>query len=606
MFYCLNPNCIAPKNTRENEFCHACGEQLNTEYQFRDRYQVVGFLGQGGFGRTYKIEDLNFQRRPRVLKKLIISGSEEAVEIAKTLFQREAAKLDEIKHAQIPSIYDHFEEGNSLYLVQEFVLGETLDKELNQQGCWGEEKIIDLLEQLLPVLAYLHSEGLVHRDIKPDNIIRRSHDGRLFLIDFGGVKEVATTIGTILYTPGYAPIEQMRGKPNLTSDIYSLGVTCVRLMTGFLPPVYSTQDEIYNEDEDKWIWKEKLQEQGRTVSKKLEAVLDKMLAHLSKNRFQSALDILKILQGLQEISPEDSAPLPSVNTSIDVTVSSPTPTPPAFLKPVGLQTYNFKTLILNKRGQVVQTKKGQAKYYTENLGRGITLDMVAIPRGVFWMGAAGDEKEASKDEYPQHQVRIAAFHMSKFPITQTQWRALFNTNPASFLGDNHPVERVNWYQALEFCRRLSKLTGKEYTLPSEAQWEYACRAGTTTPFYCGETITSELANFNGNRIYAQSAKGIYREKTTTVGQFPPNGFGLYDMYGNVWEWCLDSWHENYQGAPDDGSAWDYEITNDTQKRVLRGGSWYCSPGQCRSASRLSNIPNDGFNYGFRVVWLGKN
>jgi formylglycine-generating enzyme required for sulfatase activity len=173
-------------------------------------------------------------------------------------------------------------------------------------------------------------------------------------------------------------------------------------------------------------------------------------------------------------------------------------------------------------------------------------------------------------------------------------------NPSRFSGANNPVERVNWYKAKEFCKRLSEKTGREYRLPSEAEWEYACRAGTTTPFYFGETITTDLANYDGDYTYGNGPEGVDREKTTPVGSFPPNAFGLYDMHGNVWEWCEDVWHENYEGAPNDGRPW---LTGGNHnRRVLRGGSWTYNPRFCRCANRYWLNPDFDFNYyGFRVV-----
>jgi formylglycine-generating enzyme required for sulfatase activity len=190
--------------------------------------------------------------------------------------------------------------------------------------------------------------------------------------------------------------------------------------------------------------------------------------------------------------------------------------------------------------------------------------------------------------------------MGKYTVTQAQYQAVMGNNPASFKGDNRPVEQVSWNDAIEFCDRLSKKLGQPYTLPSEAQWEYACRAGTTTPFHFGETITPDLANSHGDYTYGAGPKGIYRKATTEVGRFPPNGFGLYDMHGNVWEWCLDHWHSSYQGAPADGSAW---VTGgDSKRRVQRGGSWTGYPGGCRCASRSFLIPDFRYyTYGFRVV-----
>jgi formylglycine-generating enzyme required for sulfatase activity len=162
---------------------------------------------------------------------------------------------------------------------------------------------------------------------------------------------------------------------------------------------------------------------------------------------------------------------------------------------------------------------------------------------------------------------------------------------------------VKWIEAVEFCERLSKLTGKDYRLPSESEWEYACRAGTTTPFYFGETITPKLVNYDGNSTYGKSPKGKYRQETTPVGQFPPNAFGLYDMHGNVLEWCQDVHHDNYNEAPTDGSAWEIEGDSDSNERIFRGGSWYFLPRRCRSANRNNYYSVEAIinNIGFRLV-----
>ncbi|WP_339377660.1 formylglycine-generating enzyme family protein [Merismopedia glauca] len=180
--------------------------------------------------------------------------------------------------------------------------------------------------------------------------------------------------------------------------------------------------------------------------------------------------------------------------------------------------------------------------------------------------------------------------------------------------------RVSWYDAVEFCSRLCKLTNQEYRLPSEAEWEYACRAGTTTPFHFGETITTDLANYDGNYTYGDAPKGKYRKTTTDVGSFPPNLFGLYDMHGLVWEWCADTWHENYKGATTDGSAWVVGDNNNCLPQInvvggvvgndnrspVRGGSWDYHPRCCCSAYRSDDIApprgDFGFDIGFRVVY----
>jgi formylglycine-generating enzyme required for sulfatase activity len=264
--------------------------------------------------------------------------------------------------------------------------------------------------------------------------------------------------------------------------------------------------------------------------------------------------------------------------------------------------------------------------------------MVLIPAGSFLMGSPTDEPNRHSDEGPQHEVTLGSFFMAQTPITQAQWREVagwrklerdLDPDPSNFKGANRPVEMVSWFDALEFCRRLSQRTGQRYSLPSEAQWEYACRAGGTTPFHFGATLTPELANCG-------------TAQTTDVASFPANNWGLHDMHGNVWEWCLDEWHNNYDGAPTDGGAWvegdsmgkcyaagrgatipgtaarltaspsprtaaatsSVSASVASPERLLRGGSWDDLPRYCRSACRGSNRPDDrGNDVGFRVCCL---
>jgi formylglycine-generating enzyme required for sulfatase activity len=243
----------------------------------------------------------------------------------------------------------------------------------------------------------------------------------------------------------------------------------------------------------------------------------------------------------------------------------------------------------------------------EDLGNKISLELVEIPDGEFWMGSPEEEEGSYSDERPRHQFKVSPFLIGKYPVTQAQWRAVasltqverdLNLDPSYFKGDSRPVECVTWYEAVEFCERLSRLSqekgkGYQYRLPSEAEWEYACRAGTETPFHFGKKISRALAN------YIEGARG----RTTTVRRFQvANSYGLYDMHGNVWEWCEDDWHDNYEGAPTDGSAWLNE--KDSQYKLLRGGSWLNIPDNCRSANRLRSFPDDRNNsldFGLRVV-----
>ena len=275
---------------------------------------------------------------------------------------------------------------------------------------------------------------------------------------------------------------------------------------------------------------------------------------------------------------------------------------------------------------IVSYRERTAQYFTEDLGsdlgRHIGLEMVLIPPGTFMMGSPETELKRQESEGPQHEVAIEdSFFIGKYPVTQAQWRAVANlpkakrdlkAEPSNFKGEDHgnrPVEWITWYDAVEFCDRLTQHTKRPYRLPSEAEWEYACRAGTTTPFHFGETITTDLANYDGtddedgawSGSYGDGPKGIYRQETTDVGSFKvANAFGLYDMHGNVWEWCADHWYENYNGAPKNNTIWP--SSDERAERILRGGSWVDDPGLCRSASRHRNDPVDWYaNFGLRVV-----
>ncbi|MCX5954652.1 MAG: formylglycine-generating enzyme family protein [Cyanobacteria bacterium] len=266
----------------------------------------------------------------------------------------------------------------------------------------------------------------------------------------------------------------------------------------------------------------------------------------------------------------------------------------------------------------------------------VALTMVKIPSGSFLMGSPRAELERYNDEGPQLEVKLESFFMGQTPITQAQWREVagwqeqtgekwgrqLKPDPSRFQSkegqgetkvrllagesntDHRPVEEVSWLDAMEFCSRLSQRTGLNYTLPSEAQWEYACRAGTTTPFCFGDTITAKLANYDGRLAYADGPKGVYRVQTTPVGMFPANGWGMHDMHANVSEWCADHWHPNYIDAPDDGSPRINPNAKMDERRLLRGGSWDSSPRGCRSAYRSLIFPDfRSGTIGFRVCCL---
>lgn len=239
--------------------------------------------------------------------------------------------------------------------------------------------------------------------------------------------------------------------------------------------------------------------------------------------------------------------------------------------------------------------------------RNPNIELVKIPSGSFWMGSPDSEEDRGKDESPQHRVTIGyEFYMGKYEVTQAQWQAVMGNNPSYFKNcPQCPVEQVSWNDAQEFMKKLNALNdGFTYRLPSEAEWEYACRAGTTTAFAFGDSLSSSQANFNGNYPYGGAPKGEYKAKTTPVGSYQANGFGLYDMHGNVWEWVEDIYQNNYNGLATDSSA--NVSRGDSSARVLRGGCWINGGRDLRSAVRIRlSAGNRSYVSGFRVVASAK-
>ncbi|WP_042342284.1 bifunctional serine/threonine-protein kinase/formylglycine-generating enzyme family protein [Calothrix sp. PCC 7507] len=700
------------------------------------RYEISQTLGGGGFAVTYLARDILQPSKPLcVVKQLRPNQSNPRVI---EFFEKEAAILERLgKHPQIPQLLAHFSQDQHLYIVQEFIEGQDLSREMIPGKRLSEGYATKLLQDVLEVLSFVHGQGVIHRDIKPQNLMRRQQDGRIFLIDFGAVKELGTLMvntqgevnsSVVIGTAGYMPNEQKNGKPCLGSDVYAVGMTIIQALTGILP--FDLQEEPLTGE---IIWQHQAQ-----VSDHLAEVLTKMVRRHHSLRYAKAAEVLqaftspssspitptvivnsakeaylqearlraqqgqgnfsvfalrilesqrlelglsadeareineqvlkpyreyegkleeyeqalidavkqqypfnqamqKDLQDYQQylglrdediaaiqarVFPQEPQPRPQSPPVIQrVVPQTPQPTPKSPLvipvipqtpqaKPkspsvIQTQTFEFETATLTlKPGFLgigkswdINYGRGRAEYFIENPGNGFVLDMVAIPGGNFLMGSPDNEKGRRDSESPQHTVTIQPFFMGKFPVTQAQWRAVaafgkvnidLNPDPSYFKGANLPVEQVSWDDAVEFCDRISQHTGRIYRLPSEAEWEYACRGGTTTPFYCGETITTDLANY-----------GTFME-TTDVGKFPANAFGLFDMHGNVWEWCQDKWHGDYHEAPANGRAWLSK--NNNEYRILRGGSWVSLPDNCRSANRNGyTFDNRCDNFGFRVV-----
>lgn len=574
----------------------------------RNRYKVSEKLGYGAFGDTYLARDQDLPGRPDCVVKHLKpkNYSPELLSVAWRLFETEAKILHRLgsEYDRIPKLSAYFKENGEFYLVQEYIEGQDLGKELLPGKRLSESYVTRLLEDILTVLKVVHDNNVIHQDIKPPNLMRRK-DGKIVLIDFGAVKEISqlamnaqgqTSVTVAIGTEGYMPSEQGTGRPKFASDIYAVGMIGIQALTGIAPhllPEDSQTGEI--------VWRNQAQ-----VSDNLARLLEKMVRYDFRQRYADAADALKaLLETVVGSSPAPSASSQAVQPQQTPVNPSPIPSavpffvaplqqPVAPASPKTPHLTKFTVVTVDKQGKVTNRRQAQSPIGTEDLGKGIELTMVAIPGGQFLMGSPETEAQRDSDESPQHWVTVPDFYMG-------QYQAVMGSNPSGFQGANRPVEQVSWKDAVEFCRKLSQRTGHHYRLPSEAEWEYACRAGTTTPFHFGETTTPELVNYDGNYPYGNAPKGKYRRETTPVGSFGvANAFGLYDMHGNVWEWCQDVWHNNYDGAPTDGRAW--ESGGDASTRLLRGGSWHDSASLCRSAVRGRNASEIRYDdVGFRVV-----
>jgi formylglycine-generating enzyme required for sulfatase activity len=548
------------------------------------RFIVQKVLGGGGFGVTYSILEPKTNKLFAIKTLNPINQSQSDFADKQEQFVNEALRLRGCQHPHIVKVYEVIQEAGLWGMVMEYIQGDDLGIYVDKHGQLSEEEALRYINQVGEALEYVHQQGFLHRDVKPNNIILR--DGKqaaqkeAVLIDFGLAREF--TIGQTLSmtnskTQGYAPIEQYerQGRFTAATDVYALAATLYSLLTTEVPFPANFRKQGIPLPPPKQF--------NSGISDRVNDAIIKGMALEQQDRPQTVQEWLKLV-------------IPSGNPRIP------------------LQKFQFEYAKINDNLKITRYP-AEAEFFTEDLGGGVKLEMVYIPGGTFIMGSPENEAERLDRESPQHQVTIQPFFMGKYPITQKQWAEVagfpqvkihLDPYPDSFKGGiNLPIESINWDEAIEFCARLSQHCQKQkrnYRLPSEAEWEYACRAGTTTPFHFGETITTDLANYNGDYTYGNAPKGEYRGKTTEVGQFPANAFGLYDMHGNVWEWCEDDWHESYNSAPSDGQAW--LIGNDNHfKKSLRGGSFLGdAPGNCRCAFRYGDERDFRYlNIGFRVV-----
>lgn len=549
--YCLEPNCPDPvRDRQETEFCRACGARLS----LNDRYRAVRLLGAGGYGRTFAAVDTSRNNQLVAIKQLAVR-TPKLDDAALTGFDTEAAHLQALgQHPQIPELIDYFAIAGRPYLIQAYIDGQNLQQELAIDGKFSQQQIRELLLSLLPVLEFLHTQSppVIHRDLKPANIIRRRSDARLFLVDFGAAKSATQSdlTATIVGSPEYTAPEQLRGKPSVASDIYSLGVTCLHLLTQVSP------FDLFDVVEDRWMWRDFLG--NNSVSAELGRILDRAIANALSHRYRAAAEMLAALTSNTVTVAPIARTRDYLAINIDRQIGKPQSARARDREP---QTFWFETARLipdrtlwGTRQLTLVKQRGQAERWFEDLGGGIRLQMVNIPAGYFFTDTSTETADLEEE-----RGYIAAFAVGKYPVTQAQYAAITGERPAHFHGGDRPVEMVSWDEAIDFCRKLSQLTGKNYRLPTEVEWEYAARAETTTRFCFGDEIERRVANFQ-------------QQETTVPGIFPANDWGLYDLHGNVLEWCADT-------------------DLDPQIRILRGGSWRDRAIDCSSSARTYFSPD---------------
>jgi formylglycine-generating enzyme required for sulfatase activity len=659
---------------------------LPSGHLLHQRYSIQSGIGQGGFGITYLAYDQKLDQEV-CIKELFVSGNSTrgtnlTVHSQSTgdfsfadfvqRFVQEARQLARFQHPNIVRVLDIFQENGTAYTVMEYVKGETLKSKIQREGAMGEKAAMSTITQLLDAVEEVHNKGMLHRDIKPDNVLI-TPEGRLVLIDFGSAREFAegrTTTQTAMLTPGYAPIEQYstRAQRGPYTDIYALGATMYYLLTGekpipatdrvaedLIPPHQINLDistqvssavmlamELKSEnrfqtvsdmreavktlqarEERESIKEEKRQEKDPEKQEKVPEIKEESKSgkaliylvlvgivvlggYLYLNRGSAGEDVnLTENQGGEETTGTDNVPVPLPPIVYD----EDTRDQPKTENDAEIQRQNEeerqrelerqreqerqneleKQLVQEHQRELERQRKQEPN--ASNPIQKLRSDMVYVQGGIFSMGCTSEQGNDCDDrEKPAHQVTLSNYYINRYEVTQALWSAVMGSNPSRFKGcDQCPVEQVSWNAVQEFIKKLNSMTGKNYRLPTEAEWEYAARGGRSSQGYkySGSNNPGGVGWYNGNSS----------NKTHPVGQKQANELGLYDMSGNVYEWCSD-WYGDYssqsQISPKGPSSGSF--------RVWRGGSWNYVSRYFRLSYRSYSLPEAGNNYlGFRLV-----
>lgn len=656
------------------------------------QYKIESVLGQGSFGITYKAKGFTVVKgalgemamelpNPFAIKEFFmreintreVSGTITGMTQGSMLynyaqkFHKEAVNLANMSHPNIVRVIDFIEANNTFYYVMEYIDGEDMNSYLKTHKL-SEEEAVSIITDVAHALKYMHeNQHMLHLDLKPGNIMRRRSDGHIFLIDFGlskhygedGNPDTSTTVG--LGTEGYAPLEQGKrtnGRNDFlpTIDVYSLGATFFKLLTGNTPPAAS---DVLNDEE---LIPNELETAG--VSPLFQEIVVKAMKPSSKKRIQTVSDFITLLNSSscfagnnQEESKKKRVAKPKTKENAASDEST------VFIQPQSkgvdnkcnqqdaVSQSNIEAKVKEaedkakkeqeKRGRLLREKEARkaalmkmwlwivvgviavvgviigvnsngnssdsvnskqsggaiqsgnntlsqqisSKTYTAN---GVSFDMMMVKAGTFTMGATLEMKDPWDDEKPTHQVTLTNdYYIGKTEVTQALWKAVMGDNPSSFEGDNLPVEFVLWYDCQKFISKLNSMTGQNFRLPTEAEWEFAARGGNNSNHYqySGSNKLDDVAWYDGNS----------GSKTHAVATKQPNELGVYDMSGNVCEMCSD-WFGNYSS----GSQTNPAGPNEGSYFVIRGGRFNDDAWLCRSSFR-SYDSHDVSYIGFRLV-----
>ena len=643
------------------------------------QYVLLEKLGAGGMGQVFKAYHPGMERMVAI-KVILAKGNTDAETVKR--FEREIKAAAKLAHPNIITVYDAGNADGRHFMVMELVKGQDLSEIINQKGQFGTRDTVDYITQAAKGLKFAHANGVIHRDIKPGNLILDS-DGVLKIVDMGLAKihskendetvSMLTGNAAIMGTVDFMSPEQSLSTKNVDgrADIYSLGATLYYMLTGNV--MYPGKTAMVKLMAHRKSLIPSLRISRPDVSANLDAIYTKMVAKDLNDRYQNMSELISDL----ELAANGFAPV--IKSKEMMTLNSLHNDFGGFQIKVkgtnlklGKSTINFKGLLANKKLLVIiggtflvifmlfflisvfggvnkeelektnqfssgnqtsdtksdvatipkgnkvpsintekkseksvfltspfsesmakETQSALAKILNrqveekEDIGKEIKLEMVLIPAGKFLMGSP--ESEAGrKNSETLHEVMITkSYYIGKHEVTQEQWQAVMGSNPSDTKGENLPVNNVSWNECQEFIKKLNANTNGGYRLPTEAEWEYACRAGTSTTYSFGGEITPQDAN------YADSKIG----KPVVVGSYKPNSFGLFDMHGNVWEWC-----ENRYGGYPSGAVTDPQGPAKGTNRGMRGGSFLSKEFEIRYSSRNGSRPTDrDKQYGIRLA-----